>query len=41
VAPLVAIVVSVVWSAVAMTVLLGWHVHACERGGGFDARATT
>jgi hypothetical protein len=40
VAPLAAIVVSVVWSAVALTVLLGWHVHACERGGGFNAKAT-
>ena len=39
VAPLAAAVVSVLWSTVALTVLLGWHFHASERGGSFGSQA--
>jgi hypothetical protein len=35
VAPLAALLVSAVWSTIALTALLGWHVHVCGRDGGF------
>jgi hypothetical protein len=32
VAPLAGIAVSLLWTLVALTVLLGWHFHAADRG---------
>lgn len=39
-APVAALAVSSLWSVIALTTLLGWHVHASERGGAFGARAS-
>lgn len=40
VAPLAAVLVSFLWTIIALTVLLGWHVHASERGGSFGSQAS-
>jgi hypothetical protein len=39
-APMAGALVWFVWSLVALVVLIGWHVHAAERGGAFGTETS-